>query len=74
MTLTLRDVTSVIGPADETLVANIVATGATLAELAEAWAWVNSDEAMIGEGRRLPAGAVATLVDLLSADDEEWEE
>lgn len=76
MTLTSQDVTSVLGPVDETLIAEIVATGATPTELSEAWAWawVNSDEALIGEGRHLPAGTVATLVDLLSADDEEWEE
>jgi hypothetical protein len=74
MTLTMQDVTSVLGPVDETLIAEIVATGATATELSEAWAWVNSDEALIGEGHHLPAGAVATLVDLLSADYEEWEE
>lgn len=74
MTLTLQDVVSVLGPTDETLAADIIATGATLTELAEAWAWVNSDEAMIGEGRHLPAGMVALLVDLLSADEEAWEE
>ena len=74
MTLTLQDVTSVLGPTDAALAAEIVATGATPAELAEAWAWVNSDEAMIGEGRHLPAGMVATLVDLLLPDDDKWEE
>ncbi|GES43695.1 hypothetical protein FBZ98_102992 [Rhizobium sp. ERR 922] len=74
MILTSQDVTSVLGPVDETLIADIVATGATPTELSEAWAWVNSDEALIGEGRHLPDGKVAALVDLLSADDEEWEE
>ncbi|GAC1043395.1 hypothetical protein [Rhizobium sp. No.120] len=74
MTLTSRDVTAVLGPVDEALIADIVATGATPTELSEAWAWVNSDEALIGEGRHLPAGKVAALVDLLSSDDEEWEE
>lgn len=48
MTLTSQDVTSVLGPVDETLIAEIVATGATPTELSEAWAWVNSDEALIG--------------------------
>ncbi len=74
MTLTSQDVIAVLGPVDETLVAEIVATGATPTELSEAWAWVNGDEALIGEGRHLPAGTVAALVDLLSADEEEWEE
>ncbi|MBB4567248.1 hypothetical protein [Rhizobium leucaenae] len=71
MTMTAKDIVSVLGPVDETLMANISATGATLGELAEAWAWVNSDEALIGEGRTLPSGKVAELVDLLSAEEED---
>lgn len=74
MTLTSHDVTAVLGPVDEALLAEIVATGATPTELSEAWAWVNSDEALIREGRHLPAGTVAALVDLLSADQDDWEE
>lgn len=74
MTLTSHDVTAVLGPVDEALLAEIVATGATPTELSEAWAWVNSDEALIGEGRHLPAGTVAALVELLSADQDDWEE
>ncbi|NEI69086.1 hypothetical protein GR212_05825 [Rhizobium lusitanum] len=76
MTLTSHDVTAVLGPVDEALLAEIVATGATPTELSEAWAWawINSDEALIGEGRHLPAGTVAALVDLLSTDQEDWEE
>jgi hypothetical protein len=71
--MTSEDVIAVLGPVDETLLANIIATGATAAELAEAFAWINSEEALIGEGRRLPTGKVAELVDLLSAE-EDWEE
>ncbi|MFS8110596.1 hypothetical protein QD460_02590 [Rhizobium jaguaris] len=74
MTITAKDIVSVLGPIDETLMANVFATGATLGELAEAWAWVNNDEALIGEGRTLPSGKVAELVELLSADeDDEFE-
>ncbi|RFB96937.1 hypothetical protein B5K11_07035 [Rhizobium leguminosarum bv. trifolii] len=71
MTMTSDDVIAALGPADETLVADVIATGATQAELAEAFAWVNNDEALLGEGRHLPAGRVAALVDLLSAEEEE---
>ncbi|WP_454857137.1 hypothetical protein [Rhizobium binxianense] len=73
MTMTSEDVIAVLGPVDEALLANVIATGATAAELAEAFAWINSEEALIGEGRRLPTGKVAELVDLLSAE-EDWEE
>lgn len=74
MTVTAKDIISVLGPVDETLMADIAAMGATPGELAEAWAWVNSDEALIGEGRSLPSGKVAELVGLLSASaDDEFE-
>jgi hypothetical protein len=69
--MTADDVIAVLGPADETLVAEVIATGATKTELAEAFAWANNDEALMGEGRRLPTGRVAALVDLLSAEEEE---
>lgn len=71
MIMTADDVIAVLGPADETLVAEVIATGATKTELAEAFAWANNDEALMGEGRRLPTGRVASLVDLLSAEEEE---
>jgi len=71
MRLAHDDVVSVLGPVDETVVADIVATGVTPEELAEAWAWVNADEAMIGEGRPLPCGRVAELVELLQPDQDE---
>lgn len=71
MPMTSDDVITILGPVDETLVADVIATGATQAELAEAFSWVSNDEAFIGEGRHLPAGRVAALVDLLTADEEE---
>ncbi|TCA08322.1 hypothetical protein [Rhizobium leguminosarum] len=73
MTMTSKDVIAVLGPADETLVAEVIATGATQAELAEAFEWASNDEALMGEGRPLPTGRVAALVDLLSSDEEEPE-
>ncbi|MBW9052867.1 hypothetical protein [Rhizobium mesosinicum] len=73
MTMTSDDVIAVLGPVDKTLVAEVIATGATQAELAEAFAWASNDEALIGEGRRLATGRVAALVDLLTSDEEELE-
>ena len=73
MTMTSNDVIAILAPIDETLMAEVIATGATQTELAEAFAWANNDEALMGEGRRLPSGRVATLVDLLVSDEEESE-
>ena len=73
MTMTSEEVIAILGPVDETLVAEVIATGATQAELAEAFAWANNDEALMGEGRRLATGRTAALVDLLVSDEDEPE-
>jgi hypothetical protein len=56
---------------DETLIAELVATDASLEELREAWAWLNGGEAQMSEGRPLPDARVAALIDLLEADQEQ---
>ena len=70
MPMTSDDVIAILGPSDETLIADIIASGATRAELAEAFAWANNDEALMGEGRPLPKGTVALLIDLLDVEDD----
>ena len=71
MLMTAQDVIAVLGPIDETKITEIIATGATPADLAEAWAWINNDEALINEGRPLPSGKVAELCALLDEPDED---
>jgi hypothetical protein len=45
--------------------------GADRAELNEALAWIENDEAMLNEGRPIPQGRVARLVEILKTRDEE---
>jgi hypothetical protein len=71
MPLTREEIVSVLGPSDEALVTEIMATGASFEELREAWAWLNADEALMSEGRPLPGTRVAGLIDLLDPEDEE---
>lgn len=71
MSVSARDVSAILGPVDEALVADIVATEATPQELSEAWAWVNNNDTLMDEGRPLPAGRVAALVDLLAPQDDD---
>jgi hypothetical protein len=71
--LTREGVLSVVGPADEAMIADLIATQATLEELSQAWAWVNCDEALINAGRPLPSGRTAELVELLASQDDEDE-
>ena len=70
-TLTRDAIVSVLGPVDEHVVVAVAATQATLEELIQAWAWVHADEALINEGRALPNGRVAELVDLLAPEEDE---
>lgn len=74
MAMTADDVTAILGPVDEALIAEIIWIGATREDLAQAWYWLNGEESLINAGRPLPSGKVAELVDLLSADKDERED
>ena len=71
--VTRTEVVSVLGPSDETLIMDVLATGATHEELAQAWAWVTNDEALMNDGHSLPSGRTAELVALLAPEDEDDE-
>jgi hypothetical protein len=73
-TLTRKDVTAMLGELDDDDVAEILATGVTPEELAEAHAWLTNDEPLMNAGRPLPSGRVARLVDIVAAITEEEEE
>ena len=64
--ITRNDATKLIAEADDVTVAQIIGTGATVDELAEALAWLANDEPMIDAGRPLATGRVRELVDILS--------
>jgi hypothetical protein len=66
-----EDVISVLGPIDETLISEVMATGASPEELREAWAWLNGDEELINQGQPLLGTRVATLIDLLEVEEDE---
>ena len=72
--VTRDDVVKAIGSADDVTIAQVIATGATVDELAEAQAWMANDEPMMNSGRRLATGRVRELVDILAElepDDDE---
>lgn len=68
------EIIAILGPIDEALIAEINRSSATAEELAEAWAWLNADEALINAGRPLPSGRIAELVALLEAAEPEPDE
>jgi hypothetical protein len=71
--LTREDVVSTLGRVDDITVAEIIATGATREELAEAQAWIANDDLLLASGRPRAAGRVGRLVDILVSMQEDDE-
>lgn len=69
--LSRDDVVKAVDRADDVTIAQIIGTGATAEELAEALAWLANDEPMINDLRPLAQGRVRELVDILSELEEE---
>ena len=72
--VTRDDVIKAVGPIDDVTIAEIIGTGATVEELAEAQAWIANDEPLMNAGKPLPSGRVGELVEILSElepDDED---
>lgn len=72
MTVLNREaVTKVLGPVDEALAAELIATGASAEELFEAYVWLTNDEALTNAHRGFPGARVGELVQILQAAEEE---
>jgi hypothetical protein len=63
--ITRDDLIKATGAVDDVTIAQMIATGATVDELAEALAWLANDEPMMNSGRPLATGRVRELVDIL---------
>ena len=64
--ITRDDVSRTITGADDATIAQIIGTGATVDELAEAQAWVANDEPLLNSGKPLPVGRVGQLIEIRS--------
>jgi hypothetical protein len=67
--LTRDEVTKAVARADDVTIAEIIGTGATADELAEAQAWIVNDEPLLNAGRPLASGRVRDLVEILAELD-----
>jgi hypothetical protein len=67
--LTREETRALVGPADDATLTAIIEMGLTRAELAEARAWIDNDEAMLNDGRS-PSGRVLRAVELLREQEE----
>ena len=64
--LTRDDITKAVGGVDDVTVAEIIGTGATADELAEAQAWIVNDDPLLNAGKPLASGRVRELIDILA--------
>jgi two-component sensor histidine kinase len=69
-----QQVREIVGDVSESTLAAIVAIGATIEEVAEAYAWLKSDDAVAKELQHRCQGRVAVISDLLAADSPEDED
>jgi hypothetical protein len=65
---TAGEIRAVVGALDDSVVAGILALGATREEVLEAWTWFGSDDYLHRELHRAPGGRTAAIVDLLEAE------
>jgi hypothetical protein len=68
--MTREDVTHIVGPAmDDSVILEILGTGASKEELEEASAWLSADDAMTRSAHHRPHGVVAELCEILSRSE-----
>jgi len=72
--VTRDDVIKAVGPVEDVTIAEIIATGATADELAEAQTWLVNDEPLMNAGKPLASGRVRELIDILAELEPEEEE
>jgi hypothetical protein len=71
MTILTRDhVDAALGSVEDHFAAQILGTGASLEEFAQAQAWLVNDEAAMNVGQPLPSGRVAQLIDIMRRAEE----
>jgi hypothetical protein len=68
---TAADIISILGPVEDALLLEIIETGATAAEVLEAFTWSNADDQIGTELERGPRGAVMRVYEILKRDTPE---
>lgn len=63
--LTREEILEALGPVEDIVVSDILATGASGEEFLQARSWLANDEAPINAGEPLASGRVARLMEIL---------
>jgi hypothetical protein len=72
--LTAEDIRVTVGRLSDESVAEILATGATVEELVEAFSWLNEDDQLGRELLHRPSPTVQRLCEILQAEEPEPED
>lgn len=73
-TVTREQVIEIVGRINDARVAEIIATGATPADVTEAFTWLNEDEYLGGELEKPLSGVVSRVYEILRADEPDWDQ
>ncbi|HZU88735.1 MAG TPA: hypothetical protein VE993_05710 [Stellaceae bacterium] len=71
---TASEIVAICGALDDRTILDIIATGASAAEVLEAHTWLMADDRLGPELQRRPAGRVGQVCDILAAEEESEEE
>jgi hypothetical protein len=71
---TAREIVEIVGPLDDSVLMRIAETGATPAEVLEAFTWLSADDQLGTELERGPRGAVVRVYEILQAEGPDPEE
>jgi len=64
---TASEIRSIVGPLEDDMITRILATGATPAEILEAFTWASADDQIGTELRRGRRGAVGEVYEILTS-------
>ena len=71
---TASEIVAICGHLDDDVIAQIVATGASPAEVLEAFTWYSADDQIGTELQRSQRGAVGAVYDILTAEEPDPDE
>lgn len=68
------EIVAIVGPLDDALLVEILTTGASAAEVLEAYTWASADDQIGTELERGPHGAVAQVYEILKREEPDTSE
>ena len=71
---TASEIIAIVGDLDDGVIARILATGATPAEVLEAFTWVHADDQLGRELLRRPHGSAAAVYEILMREEPDPDE